>query len=367
MAIDTERLIAEVQSRPVLWDPRTTAYKNRDVKQNAWVEVARATFEKFDNLSQDGKEKAAEELGTYRSSSSRQLENIAMDTTHPCRTTENVRHDRVKSVLQRWKSARDQYVRLKANILKEGLAAKSKIKYIFANEMSFLDPVTNLQRIPQTLHLTDNRITDNNATKTEKIQMATQKSPLSREPEATPFKRKKRNVEEMTRFEKELLNVLHKSNSESASDEDVAFFNSLLPTVRLLDRQQKFQFRSQVLQILTPYTSNFQRPPSLLHKALTSLNQHAQSVLDPNLLEIPVEFQCALNLPQNKKHETSQTDWLRNSVRFSASITSDDTTNSSDENCLRGNTQQFKIEKEEEEENGSSEVEEHFEFDFKKL
>lgn len=53
----------------------------------------------------------------------------------------------------------------------------------------------------------------------------------------------------MTTFEKQLVEMW-KSTNNISSDEDIAFFNSILPAVRRLDFERKYYFRSQVLQLL---------------------------------------------------------------------------------------------------------------------
>lgn len=56
-AVDTEKLIREVQKRPVIWDLRNPLYKDRDVKQSSWVEIMKTLFENVDDWTQTEKEK----------------------------------------------------------------------------------------------------------------------------------------------------------------------------------------------------------------------------------------------------------------------------------------------------------------------
>lgn len=39
MAFDTERFIAEIESRPAIWDISSDEYTNRNLKKRSWEEV----------------------------------------------------------------------------------------------------------------------------------------------------------------------------------------------------------------------------------------------------------------------------------------------------------------------------------------
>lgn len=54
-------------------------------------------------------------------------------------------------------------------------------------------------------------------------------------------KRSKKNTQEMTTFEKQFVEIWNSTNN-LAFDEDVAFFNSILPAVRRLDFEKKIFF-----------------------------------------------------------------------------------------------------------------------------
>ena len=93
--------------------------------------------------------------------------------------------------------------------------------------------------------------------------------PINQKP-TTPRETYSKKLKEVPAVEKEMTSFLKKASevmqsqlaSREEDDEDLAFFKSVLPTVRKLNQSQKFQFRMQVmhnLQILTT-TPNVSRP-----------------------------------------------------------------------------------------------------------
>lgn len=57
---DTELLISTVEQKPCIWDTSSENYKNRDLKNNAWEEVAEIViqnFVKLDEAKQQGASK----------------------------------------------------------------------------------------------------------------------------------------------------------------------------------------------------------------------------------------------------------------------------------------------------------------------
>lgn len=150
----------------------------------------------------------------------------------------------VKSIHQRWKSARDQYVRYKTAVKfkKSGSGAITKRKYVFADTMSFLDPVTDLSDVHES-ESTENAPTSDNPS------IQNDSSCSENDMSNVHNKRRKKNTQEMTTFEKQLIEMWNSTNN-LAFDEDVAFFNSILPAVRKLTFEKKYFFRSQILQLL---------------------------------------------------------------------------------------------------------------------
>lgn len=61
-SIDTEVLISEVQSRPMLWNPGKEDYKNRDLRNKAWEEICSNIIPTFDEADDNLKKKLGEFL-----------------------------------------------------------------------------------------------------------------------------------------------------------------------------------------------------------------------------------------------------------------------------------------------------------------
>lgn len=47
--METEQLISEVEKRPVLWDTSNEDYKDRNKKNEAWLNVTSALYDNFSN------------------------------------------------------------------------------------------------------------------------------------------------------------------------------------------------------------------------------------------------------------------------------------------------------------------------------
>jgi hypothetical protein len=45
--MDVELLISEIEKRPVIWDVSDELYKDRNKKNDGWMEVATIVFENF--------------------------------------------------------------------------------------------------------------------------------------------------------------------------------------------------------------------------------------------------------------------------------------------------------------------------------
>ncbi|KAJ8720634.1 hypothetical protein PYW08_006099 [Mythimna loreyi] len=107
--INCERVIVEVQCRPVIWDQSSEIFKDRNGK--AWLDICKVLFENFDDWSEAEK-------------------NI-----------------QVKKLQQRWKTARDTYIRVRSTKkkLKSGSGSRANKTYIYYDMLSFLDSNSNTQ------------------------------------------------------------------------------------------------------------------------------------------------------------------------------------------------------------------------------
>ncbi|XP_025200411.1 uncharacterized protein LOC112600442 isoform X1 [Melanaphis sacchari] len=270
MNIDTERVISEVHLRPPLWDLSCVLYKDRDAKIKAWREVCQAIVQNFDHVS-DNEKKVIE-----------------------------------RNVQQRWKTARDAYVRCKATMknTKSGSAGSNKKKYVYFDCMQFLDkkhvidtedsivenqstmdesnnkPTTNDDALPSTSK-------DSNFCQPEQTTAAERKNMQTKR-----FKKRTRNEDD--NFDREMLNMF-KENTKLMQNDDMSFFCSLLPIMKTFSNHQKLLFRSAVLQKAIEISSNSSEiRPGTSHTFSTSESQHSDASTS-YITEVPQQFEEALD------------------------------------------------------------------------
>ncbi|KAF0721034.1 Uncharacterized protein FWK35_00026634 [Aphis craccivora] len=105
LSMETEQLISEVEKRPVLWDTSDTDYKDRNKKNEAWLNVTSALYENFSN------------------------------------NTETEKKVIIQEVISKWRSVRDNYTRSlkkQTECNKSGSGVKKIQRYIFEQQLSFL-------------------------------------------------------------------------------------------------------------------------------------------------------------------------------------------------------------------------------------
>ncbi|CAG5032828.1 unnamed protein product [Parnassius apollo] len=235
--IDTERVITEVRIRPPLWDLSHDLFKDKDAKLQAWFGVYKALLPDFNDLS------------------------------------ENDKKDFEKSVQQRWRTARDAYMRCKNSMksVKSGSEGGKRTKYVFFKHLQFLDKkhVADTEDSIQENETREDTQQDSNlespinprSTETVSTNPETQPQcssqvrqdssnttkPSSSTPNTNPSrKRKNAKTNEDSYFDKNILEFLTK-NSEIIQNDDMAFFYSLLPLTRTFDNRQKVMFRTAVM------------------------------------------------------------------------------------------------------------------------
>uniref|UniRef100_A0A0P4W354 MADF domain-containing protein n=1 Tax=Scylla olivacea TaxID=85551 RepID=A0A0P4W354_SCYOL len=198
---NTEELISEVGKRPVLWDPTTEEYKNRNKKADAWIEVCRSIYLDYEEKSAEEKKQIGKELQI------------------------------------RWKRIRDAYVRNSRKLKDESKSGSGAVKthrYIFAEQLSFLRNVGENRETTDTFVPTHE--TEDGAEDACQNLSATQQNPSAKS------KKKKSNLlEKLIKF---------MDGYEEKEDDDKDFFMSMLPSVRTLNSEQKIEFRMEVLAAL---------------------------------------------------------------------------------------------------------------------
>nr|CAI5818116.1 unnamed protein product [Callosobruchus analis] len=235
--IDTELLICTIQNKRCIWDASSEEYKNRDSKNNAFKEVAAVVVHDFDML------------------------------------TEKEQNEAVLLVQKRWKTSRDAYVRDRAKLKKSksGDAAKTIKKYIYFENLKFLDKTMDLNITESSLTCDQDTCTEDNIE--ESIIIAHLK-PHRHSPEKK--RKKKESVDD------KLLQFL-KDSEDSDRDDHKAFLMSLLPTLRSFDESQTLMFRSEVLRIIMDLKKiqPYNKSSNATNQSLTTLDVPSRTTLRP--------------------------------------------------------------------------------------
>ncbi|XP_022166005.1 uncharacterized protein LOC111030681 [Myzus persicae] len=215
--MDTELIIIEVQNHPNLWNHAVEEYKDRDLKNKAWEEVTKKIVSTYDTMSKADQKKA------------------------------------VEKVQQRWKSARDAKIRSIAlkKKLKSGSGRKNVKTYMYDQQLQFLESLTQPNMTES--NFSPNQISGNSDNEEinyesngeddplEDINVTSDRDPWARKRKSTSTPKNQKN-----NFEEDFLAAIRETSIE---DEDRSFFESLLPTVRQFNTDQKLLFRSRILAL----------------------------------------------------------------------------------------------------------------------
>ncbi|CAG9763646.1 unnamed protein product [Ceutorhynchus assimilis] len=243
MDIDTELLISAVEEKNNIWDVSDENYKNRDAREKSWEDIAAAIIPNFVGL--DNKEKKTA----------------------------------VAKLQKRWKTVRDAFTRCRAKgkTLKSGSAAKKGAKYIYYENLRFLEKTMELnsteanftEATQQSDDQNSNQDADDHSDKEidEKEFQAERLQPLFDKKRAS-----KKNA-----LEESLVTFLKKSEVP-IHDEDKSFLDSLLPTLRNFNQDQKLQFRIEVLNLMVKI-KNFSsaQPAAMVTQPYPSNNYYQRS------------------------------------------------------------------------------------------
>nr|CAH7715811.1 unnamed protein product [Callosobruchus chinensis]CAH7719688.1 unnamed protein product [Callosobruchus chinensis]CAH7739678.1 unnamed protein product [Callosobruchus chinensis]CAH7766218.1 unnamed protein product [Callosobruchus chinensis] len=245
--IDTELLICTIQNKRCIWDASSEEYKNRDSKNNAFKEVAAVVVHDFDML------------------------------------TEKEQNEAVLLVQKRWKTSRDAYVRDRAKLKKSksGDAAKTIKKYIYFENLKFLDKTMDLNITESSLTCDQDTCTEDNIEESIIVSQSENDEEIDSTPKTSQtFTRKKRKKKESV--DDKLLQFL-KDSEDSDRDDHKAFLMSLLPTVRSFDESQTLMFRSEVLRIIMDLKKiqPYNKSSNATNQSLTTLDVPSRTTLRP--------------------------------------------------------------------------------------
>ncbi|KAJ2942750.1 hypothetical protein O0L34_g14938 [Tuta absoluta] len=211
-SLDVEHFISEIEKRPAIWDfVNSEDHRHKSVKLQAWEEVAKNFIPDFDDMT------ILEREEVYR------------------------------KLHGKWRNIRDSYVRNKKK--RPGQKA-----YMYAKHLKFLDNVykqSDKQSDDDAEWADDNdRIHDPRKKRSfTDAEFWQDDSDHEFSVEETKKKKVKKEDNPLEYFESPILADTSCSFS-TVEDEDKSFFDSLLPTVRSFDIDQKLEFRSEVLSLL---------------------------------------------------------------------------------------------------------------------
>lgn len=172
----------------------------------------------------------------------------------------------VSDVISKWRTIRDNYVRnlrKQTNSSRSGSASKKIKSYVYGEQLSFLrknqelrniDSNSEDQPISEPISLNINESEPNSSVNVDDGSY----QEVSKNSFSTPHE-KSSNMQKYHNVEQALIGFMesHKvTKKPMEEDEDVAFFTSLMPTVKSLTSNQKFGFRMHMMQYLHDIKNN---------------------------------------------------------------------------------------------------------------
>uniref|UniRef100_A0A8C5Q3T1 Uncharacterized protein n=1 Tax=Leptobrachium leishanense TaxID=445787 RepID=A0A8C5Q3T1_9ANUR len=231
--LDVELLISAVEQYPALWDTADNDYKEKNKKSYAWIQVSKRLFEDFETHSEE------------------QQKLIIQD------------------VMSKWRTVRDNYVRnlkKRGELSKSGLGAKKVRLYIYGEQLSFLkkclEPraqTSSIDSEPDPFEQSQDY--DGNGGEAEHESEVHIETVIPMDKPAPSRKKKSTDVELALL---EFMQAHKPQRSIIEDDDDLAFFYSLLPTVKSLTADEKFTFRLQTMQLLQNIKQAEEFHPNLL-------------------------------------------------------------------------------------------------------
>eukprot|EP00102_Acyrthosiphon_pisum_P027178 XP_016664388.1 PREDICTED: uncharacterized protein LOC107885292 [Acyrthosiphon pisum] len=158
----------------------------------------------------------------------------------------------VDDLQKKWKNVKDYYKKEKKE-LASGSAATKKKKNVYFEMLGFLD--TTIERRSTTSNVIDNKSIIENL---QDVQHNIDKETIESDPLENEVLPKSKTIiqprkQKMTDFQKSVVEVLSKrkiNNDNEDFDEDKLFLLSLLPTLKKMPSDKKFDFKIQIMQML---------------------------------------------------------------------------------------------------------------------
>ncbi|KAF5277318.1 hypothetical protein FQR65_LT16008 [Abscondita terminalis] len=290
---DTEKFIVHVQARECLWKISCAEYNNRDKKIKCWQEVCAEMFEEWETL----------DAATKR--------------------------DKGIDLQKKWKNLKDRFmkdVRAEKEV-RSGNAASKKKKYVYSEIMQFLMPQMERRRYHHSQIKTESNVQGNEAD-ADAVVVGSDNDDVHEEDNndvqtPTTVSNHQRKVPKSTQkqtFENKLLQILENRETQQEDDEDLAFFKSILPSVKKLTDIQKTEFRLDVLNSLKKaQTFNiYGAPPNMHHIQLHPSHQHFHQFGMSTLPAAPPYIQSTPSTARPPSHFTYTSDPSSSSSSFQA-------------------------------------------------
>ncbi|KAL4704200.1 hypothetical protein ACJJTC_015291 [Scirpophaga incertulas] len=209
-AIATDVLIDLVRQKECLWDRTNPGYRDKLEKEAAWAEIYRELEPGFDNMSEDMRNL----LAAY--------------------------------ITKKWYNVRDSY----AKFLR-GQDLRNK-PYLYAKHLTFLEPIYFDKRADESK---SEEKSDAEEQWFDKVFLVDGNETIEPEPEAKKRKGNDQTAQyrvERIEHNEGVVNLLT-TLLNKYDDEDKAFFRSIMPTVKKLSDDNKFEFRINVMNMLQSF------------------------------------------------------------------------------------------------------------------
>lgn len=169
------------------------------------------------------------------------------------------------NLTHRWYNVRDAYVKCR----KRKVFNKPKKPYIYSDLLSFLDPIhklptdnnSTIEYSDDLEYLAEEKINESQFEGNHEDEITIDEQVIGEEyldtyldeSEATPAKRLRTDP-----LDENVVSILA-NLLEKEDDEDRAFFKSIIPSVKALNRDAKIEFRIQVMKLLKNLSSSQKR------------------------------------------------------------------------------------------------------------
>jgi len=207
------------------------------------------------------------------------------------------------TLIKKWRNIKDNFLKSLRKKTKSGQAADSGRRYIYAQQLSFLQQAGATTDTQSSLGVDDEQ--DNREPSEESNPTPKEGSEYNRPPRYDHNSRKRKRDLESSLID--FMKAPLPSSTVTAVPEpnaDRSFFESILPFVSGFTEDQKLEFRCEVLNIIRRMripqqnTSHINLPPQQRYTGYSTYQS------PPNLLSSPTPH-CSNYLPQTPSHQSS--------------------------------------------------------------